>query len=355
MSSEHGLQFKSFVPCLVANLEDHDGGVRDVAKQAVIELFCNAPEHAKNDLRKQLKGNNVRKSIVDQILTQIGVAPPPSAEPDLKTSTQSLASFDHLNPATGLADSAVGEPVAPPLQEDVAVEPLYVQSQRELDEHFRDLVPHFEGRESEHNWMHRDRGVLKLRRLTKGNSPAEYHHAFMANIKNLLDGILKVANSLRTTTSTNGCQLVQELCRTLTSALDPMVEILLQNFVKMTANTKHIAADNGNTTADAIFSHVTYNKRLMEHIWFACQDKNANTRIYAPGWLKTILKRQQNNKGYFESSGGLDLADKCIKKGLADANPRVREGMRATYWAFARSWPEKAEAYVTTYGISITS
>ncbi|KAL9081324.1 MAG: hypothetical protein Q9157_000179 [Trypethelium eluteriae] len=348
MSNDHSLQFKSFVPYLVANLEEHDGGVREVAKQVVIELFRNAPEHAKNDLRKQIKNNNVRKSIAEQILAQIGILPPPPPEPDLKASAQTLPQFDHLNPTNGLGDSVMGELAAPPSQEDALLEPLHVHSSRELDDHFRDMAPHFEGKETEHNWMQRDRGVLKIRRLTQGNAPVEYHVPFMTNIKSLSEGILKVANSLRTTMSTNGCQLVQELSRTLRSSLDPMVEVLLQNFVKMTANTKHIAADNGNTTADAIFSHATYSKRLMEHVWFACQDKNANTRTYAPGWLKTLLKRQQNNKGYFESSGSLDLAEKCIKKGLADANPRVREGMRATYWIFAKVWPDKAESIMST-------
>ncbi|KAL9092148.1 MAG: hypothetical protein Q9165_004581 [Trypethelium subeluteriae] len=347
MSSDNSLQFKSFVPYLVANLEEHDGGVREVAKQVVIELFRNAPEHAKNDLRKQIKNNNVRKSIAEQILAQIGILPPPPPEPDLKASVQTLPQFDHLNPTNGLGDSVMGESTAPPSQEDAQLEPMYVHSSRELDEHFRDMAPHFEGKETEHNWMQRDRGVLKIRRLTKGNASAEYLVPFITNIKSLLEGILKVANSLRTTMSTNGCQLVQELSRTLRSSLDPMVEVLLQNFVKMTANTKHIAADNGNATADAIFSHATFSKRLMEHVWFACQDKNTNTRTYASGWLKTVLKRQQHNKGYFESSGSLDLAEKCIKKGLADANPRVREGMRATYWIFAKVWPDKGESIMS--------
>ena len=343
MSSDHALQFKSFVPYLVANLEEHDGGVREVAKQVVVELFRNAPEHAKTDLRKQLKANSVRKSISDQILAQIGVGPSPP-ELDLKASTQSLSQLEHLNPPNGLADNIMSDLAGPASQEDAALEPIYVHSQRELDEHFRSMAPYFEGKETEQNWMHRDKGVLKLRRLIKGNSPAEFHNAFLANIKSLLEGILKVANSLRTTTSTNGCQLVQELARTLASALDPMVEILLQNFIKMTANTKHITADNGNIVTDVIFSHVTYSKRLLEHIWYACQDKNASTRTCAPAWLKTILKRQQHNKAYFENSGGLDLSEKCIKKGLADANPRVREGMRGTYWIFTKGWPERGEA-----------
>ena len=45
MNKNEGLPFKGYVPQLVANLEDADPGVREVAKRAVVELFqcANAP------------------------------------------------------------------------------------------------------------------------------------------------------------------------------------------------------------------------------------------------------------------------------------------------------------------------
>ena len=39
MNKNENLPFKSFVPQLIANLEDADPGVREVAKSAVVELF----------------------------------------------------------------------------------------------------------------------------------------------------------------------------------------------------------------------------------------------------------------------------------------------------------------------------
>lgn len=206
------------------------------------------------------------------------------------------------------------------------------------------MQPCFEGKENEDNWKARDNSVLKLRRLNQGNAPDEHHVVFLGGIKSLLDGILKVANTLRTTMSTNGCEAVQELVRKLGTSMDLMVEILLQNFIKMCSNTKNISAQNGNNTVDVIFSHVTYNVRLLQHTWSACQDKNVQPRTFAAGWLKTIIKRQMHSRSHFEHSGGLDLAEKCMKKGLTDANPKVRESMRATYWTLAKGWPEKGEA-----------
>ena len=348
MHRDEAMPFKSYVGPMVARLEDSDGNVRDAAKAAIIELFSNAPDRAKTDLKKQMKLHGVRLSIEAQILSHLGASTtsrPQTAHAqdgpeDLGASTRSLPASDHV---AKFADSLNSEAAQPPPPETVPMDPLYVHSQRELEDMFRDMLPHFEGKEDEHNWTLRDKSVLKIRRLLKGNAPNEYHYAFMAGIKSTMDGILKVANSLRTTMATNGSQLVQELARTLGPALDSQVELLLQNFVKMSAVTKPIAAQHGRTSCDAIFQNCSYHARMMQHLWNAMQEKNASARQNVPEWLKIILKRQAGYKQHFDSSGGLELAEKILKKGLDDAKPTVKEGMRSTYWTFARTWPDRAD------------
>ncbi|TKA74627.1 hypothetical protein B0A55_05958, partial [Friedmanniomyces simplex] len=311
-------------------------------------LFSNAPDRAKTDLKKQLKAHSVRLSIESQILSHLGASTtsrPQTAnaqehQEDFGASTRSLPGMDHL---AQFADSLNSEAAQPPPPETVPMDPLYVHSQRELDDMFRDMLPCFEGKEDEHNWTLRDKSAMKVRRLLKGNAPNEHHHAFMAGIKSVMDGLLKVANSLRTTMATNGSQLVQELARTLGPALDGQVEQLLQNFIKMSAVTKPIAAQHGRTTCDEIFQNCSYHTRMMQHLWNAAQDKNASARQCVPEWLKIILKRQAGYKQHFESSGGLELAEKTIRKGLDDAKPTVKEGMRTAYWTFARTWPDRAD------------
>jgi len=300
---------------------------------------------AKNDLKKQLRLHDVRTSIASQILQQIGLGAssattnqPP--EVDLAASTRSLPNFDHV---AQFAASINSEEARPPPQEEVPMDPLFVNSQHELEDIFRDMGPHFEGRESEENWLLRDKDVTKLRRLTKGNAPSEYHNTYMSGIKHLQEGTLKAANSLRTTMATNACHLVQELARTLGPAMDSMTEVYLQSFVKVCAATKQIAAQNGNQTVDTIFQYVSYNVRLVQHISLASQDKNKSPRQFAAGWLRTLLNRQAGSKTHFESSGGLELAEKTMRKCLEDADPKVKESMRATYWAYAKLWPERAE------------
>jgi CLIP-associating protein 1/2 len=131
---------------------------------------------------------------------------------------------------------------------------------------------------------------------------------------------------------------------TLGPAIDPMVELLLQTFIKLSAATKKIASQIANVTVDTIIGRASYSTRIMQHIWGACQDKNVQPRSYAAGWLKTLLIKEARHKSHVEHTGGLDLIEKCIKKGLIDPNPGVRERMRSTYWTFAGIWPARADA-----------
>ena len=307
--------------------------------QAQLTLGRNAPGTAKSDLKKQLKIFNVRPAIVTAITAHLG----PSSSVEQASEPEAVASRPALS--TSVSSMSGMRPITPSVEVKVEhVEPSYVNTRAELEDIFKDMHPHFEGKESEANWFKREQSCTKLRRLNVGNAPSDYHDTFLAGIKGLLDGILKAVNSLRTSLCKEGCSLVQEVARKAGTGLDPMVEILLQNLIKLCGGTKKIASQQGNVTVDIIVSKVTYNTRVMQHIWGACQDKNVQPRTYATGWLKTVLKKEAHHKSHIEHTGGLELIEKCIKKGLADANPAVRENMRSTYWVFAQMWPAKAEA-----------
>ncbi|KAI0838919.1 ARM repeat-containing protein [Hypoxylon sp. FL0890] len=341
MHKEHGLQFRSYVPTLMELLEDADGMVRDTAKSTVIELFREAPNGAKSDLKKQLKNFKVRPAIEQAIVKELA---PTSTRADPESRPGS-AMQGRPNLAASVSSLASERPITPmPEAKAESVEPSYVNTQRELDDIFRDMHQWFEGKETEQNWLKREESVTKLRRLIAGNVPSDFPDAFIAGCRGLLDGIIKAVISLRTSLSKEGCALVQDLAMAFGPGIDPMVEILMQTFIKLCAATKKISSQLANTTVDIIIGRVTYNARIMQHIWGACQDKNVQPRTYVAGWLKTLLKKEAHHKNHLEHGGGVDVIDKCIKKGLNDPNPGVREKMRSTYWAYAAIWPARAEA-----------
>ncbi|KAK6087387.1 hypothetical protein SCUP234_01545 [Seiridium cupressi] len=341
MHKEHGLAFRAYVPTLMELLEDADGMVRDAAKTTVIELFREASNPAKSDLKKQLKTFKVRPAIEAAIIKEL--APTSASKVELEARPDS-APLVRPNLAASVSSLATERPNTPvPEAKAEAVEPTYVNTHRELDEIFKEMHMWFEGRESEQNWLKREESITKLRRLIAGNVPSDFPDVFLQGCKALQDGIIKAVTSLRTSLSKEGCVLVQDIANTFGSGMDPMVELFMQTFIKVAAATKKISSQLANTTVDIIIGRTTYNARIMQHMWGACQDKNVQPRTYVSGWLKTLIKKEGHHKSHIEHSGGLDLFEKCIKKGLADANPGVRERMRGTYWAFATVWPTQAE------------
>ncbi|PHH71498.1 hypothetical protein CDD80_5233 [Ophiocordyceps camponoti-rufipedis] len=335
MHREQGLQFRAYVPLLMELLEDADGNVRDAAKSTVIELFKTAPNAAKSDLRRQLKNFKVRPAIEQAIVKTLG----PTGRPETPSDARPVN-------LTASVSSLTSERATTPVTESPAeaVEPMYVNTHRELEDLFRGMAGHFDGKETEQNWMKREQSMSTLRKLMAGNAPADFADAFLTGLRAMLDGIIKAVNSLRTSLSKEGCGLVQDMAVTLGPAMDPMVELLMQTLVKLSAGTKKISSQLANVTVDTIIARVTYTGRLMQHVWGACQDKNVQPRLYATGWLKTLLKKEGHHKSHVEHGGGVDMMEKCIKKGLGDANPGVREKMRSTYWAFWAVWPAKADA-----------
>ncbi|KAK6853172.1 protein STU1 [Apiospora arundinis] len=346
MHKEHGLQFRVYVPTLMELLEDADGMVRDTAKMTVIELFRDAPGAAKSDLKKQLKNFKVRPAIESAIVKELAPGPATAkrAMPEERPDSAPLVR-PRGNLAASVSSMSSERPTTPlPETRPEPVEPAYVNTSRELEDIFRDMHPWFEGKETEQNWLKREESMTKLRKLIAGNVPQNFPDQFLASCRSMLDGIIKACMTLRTSLAKEGCALVQDIAITFGPGMDPMVELLMQTFIKLCAATKKIMSQLANACVDTILGRTTYNARIMQHVWGACQDKNVQPRTYTAGWLKTLINKESHHKHHLEHSGGLELMEKCIKKGLGDANPGVREQMRKTYWLFATVWPARAEA-----------
>ena len=138
----------------------------------------------------------------------------------------SSSSMEHAQDSAAASLPFVHEPSAAEL-EAAKIEPHYVESARDLDHIFADILPHFEGKETEDNWRHREHDMLKIRRITKGNAPQEFLSQYTAGVKHMLDSLNKGCNSLRTTLATLSCHTVQDIARTLRPGLDPMVEVCI--------------------------------------------------------------------------------------------------------------------------------
>lgn len=223
---------------------------------------------------------------------------------------------------------------------DAGIQPMLIDSSKRMEEIIMGTRPHFEGKETEQNWTKREESILLMRRITKGNSPTDFRESYITCIHSMVEGILKAALTLRTSLMQVGCNLIVEICKAVGHGVDPFVEIFLQDLIKLCGNTKKIAADHGNIAVDALVASATINHRIVNRVWQACQDKNVQPRLFAAGWLKTLIRAHRHR---CTKSGCLELIEKGIRKGLEDANPGVRTNFRKSYWTFAEYWPEKAQ------------
>jgi CLIP-associating protein 1/2 len=67
-----------------------------------------------------------------------------------------------------------------------------IASAKDLDSEIQAMLPHFQGKETEHNWQSREKSIFKLRGLVQGNAATpEYRVEFVGALKLMQEGILK--------------------------------------------------------------------------------------------------------------------------------------------------------------------
>lgn len=345
--------FRSFTPFMIKMLEDANENVRDAAKDVIVELFRNAPSHAKTDLKRELSQQQVRKKLVSYIFDNLRM----KGSVDFASSRGSEYTYD--NDTTNLSMRRVNnESIASTSNissnyisnlsgvEMEQMDPAWVYSAKELELEIQEMLPSFEGKETDYNWVTREKHIMRLRALLRGNMYKEYSSVFVSGFKLLLDGIIKAISSLRTTLSLSGLQLIKDVAIVVGPAIDQSVDILLTHLIRISGLTKKIISQAAQITVNVLIANVSYNPKIVQQLLTASQDKNPSTRQYSTGWFRTLLEAHIDSKTYIESSGGLDIMEKAIKNGISDASAIVRTGTRDVLCCFSDIWPERAQSLI---------
>ncbi|KAF8640074.1 hypothetical protein AX17_001315 [Amanita inopinata Kibby_2008] len=383
---------RPYLSLLVDCLEDTDAHVRDSARHSIVELFSGpaVTDAARADLKKEMSKKGVRKTIVDGVLmkllsgTSVASNPqshegsdngdttgskmeyvPPSIRlqglqgrrprvasqnansklgSHVKTSSQGSAKEMSSRPASRAAVVSPPPSATATSSDNPDVQPVFIASSRDLENEFVSMAKCFEGKETEHNWGLREHGITRVRGMLKGGAYQRFSDTFLAMLKDgFIQWSLKTVASLRTTVSTNTCSLYYEMAVTLGSAMDPFCDVLLINLLKMANFTKKIAAQQSQGVVTAIIANTSAQPRIVVPLlWNTLQEKNVQARTFVVNHLKQYIEvHGQRSKNSIESSGGLELLEKSIKKSLADANPLVKESARTAFWMFNEIWKEK--------------
>ncbi|KAK9451051.1 clasp N terminal-domain-containing protein [Limtongia smithiae] len=384
---------------VVATLKDASPDVRETCKTSLVELYQSASQQSVSDLLSEMQTQQIDRTVIEDILTRLNMtsllAPPTASSPVIVASvpaSDSTLACDKIEsqfstlalqkrvPLAPIATTGENTSITAPLPtttlltttstmttstplpsgielllksitgtltEDMKAQ--YVLSAHDIEVLIEGMVPAFEGKETEVNWSARQQHVITLRALVRGNAFEEYPIAFVAGIRILADGIARVTNSLRTTLSAHACKLILDLAALCgAAAVDPFIDTFAHCLVRLSSSTKKIAAQNAHAAFSVLLAHASFSPRVASVIVVpACRDKNASTRLFAATWLRLLLlvvvagstglKKELAAAGYVEQFEG------AIKSGLGDANPKVREGIRPTYWDFQALWPQRAE------------
>lgn len=129
----------------------------------------------------------------------------------------------------------------------------------------------------------------------------------------------------------------------LGAGLDPYVDTMLSNLLRMAGFTKKIVAQTSQATVDIIIKNTSPQPRTVVPLfWTGLQDKTPQGRSLVIEHVKVYLDFHGSRaKTMVEASGSLDTLEKCIRKALTDANAGARQNARAAFWSFEALWKER--------------
>lgn len=331
-------------------LSDADPFCREGSKAAIIVLFSKAPPGAKADLKKELERKGVRKVLADSILKDVLGSSSAGSPPATTTTLEHLSLADERQPPS-LPTTRPGTSMA---AADDNISPVYIASKFDLDRTFSTMLPHFVGKETEHNWQARENGIIKVRGMLRAGVYEEFGPVFSTAIKSLQEGILKGVSSLRTTLATQGIALISELATRLGDDLESCVDAFVPPLLKMAGFTKRIVATSSQNAVKHIFQNVSYRHKFMELLWSFMADKTVATRVAMAEHLNTLLATHASHRKHaLEHHEGLSVIEKILKKGLTDQHPEVRAKSREAFFTYQTYWPSKSATMVESFDSTV--
>ncbi|RKP32110.1 hypothetical protein METBISCDRAFT_12759 [Metschnikowia bicuspidata] len=215
------------------------------------------------------------------------------------------------------------------LEEGVQLQ--YVASADELSQIIASAGPCFEGKETERNWVLREKVVSKLRALTRGNAPLQFAHAFAVFFKDMAEPICKALMSLRTSLCLSACQLVKELAAHLQYAFAPLVDVFWSTLLRLCANTKQLTSKSAHATVCTILACTTPTAKMAHKMCVAAKEKSASVRVYAAMWLQVFIVRSH---ALWPVPPSCDLVEEALVRLLPDSNVQVRLAAKDAFWRY---------------------
>lgn len=328
---DHHFSLASFLPLLVGILVSHEANRALVGN--VVTLLANYYDLKHNrgsrlDLLTLLNMHNV----LGPIRSQLGMLAPTVHAPAAPTPNPVSPQSPTLNSAD-LLHSLPNYPL------DLKVHPMECPDPDYLYQSVGAMGAVFEGKETERNWSAREKHIVTLRALLRGNAHTDFPTELVLCLKGLAEGLCKALVSLRTTLSVKLCQFVKECALLLHTHFDPLFELFTPTLIKLCSATKHLTSSNAHVAVSAIMGHCSYGAKILHKIQSASADKSSSTRTCCAFWLQLYIVRSDENGGMLNQ----EIVERILIRLLSDPNSSVRQAAKNTFWAFQSFAPEAVD------------
>jgi hypothetical protein len=186
--------------------------------------------------------------------------------------------------------------------------------------------------ETDGSWKKRQDLLIELSEFfEQRKEKSVFSDDIVRKVKSVIPHIVTTAGAERTTLSNEACRALSNIAKNLESHIQSHLDNILPGLITVCGSTKTVAQKNANDTIINVCKHSGYNQRLFYHVCAAFRDSRIPPRIYAPEWLRILIKTYKPQMDW-EKDGS--ACEKAIFSGLTDGQVKVRENSRAVFWAY---------------------
>lgn len=125
------------------------------------------------------------------------------------------------------------------------------------------------------------------------------------------------------------------------------IDQILLCMIRCSSLTKKIVASASFKATNVFLKHTQFYPKIMNMLSLSMNEKNAQVRLYAVGYVKTLLQthahRDHTRLIMDRTNGVIDHFENILTKGLNDPTPVVKEACREAFWIFWEYWRERGE------------
>ncbi|KAI8975170.1 clasp N terminal-domain-containing protein [Mycotypha africana] len=228
------------------------------------------------------------------------------------------------------------------------VDPIQIHSVKELDNEFTFMLKAYADKETEFNWEARERALTRMKGLLRGNATEPpYLEVFIPYMRQMIDGIIKAVESLRTQLAVKALSVVGDIGVYIGKHLDSyMTDQIMMCMMRCASLTKKLVANACLEATTLFLKHTPFHSKVMNMLHLSINEKNHQVRLYTIIYTKVLLQahtHRDNVRALMDRSGATDHFETILTKGLNDATPSVKEACREAFWIFWEHWRARGE------------